>query len=153
VNPIVRELRVRTPARRIRTGWKPALVIIAVHQHAHPQLADVAQADGAVGCRASLSEHGQKDRDQQRDDADDDQKLDKGKAAGALAPQRENGIGDVLSQERTPLNGHEAARRRACAVVSGENDSSDSSPHPRKPKKLFTHLTRLTYPVKRKYEK
>jgi hypothetical protein len=48
-------------------------------------LAEVAETGDAAGGFARFAERWQEDGDQQRDDADDDEQLDEGKAAAAVS--------------------------------------------------------------------
>jgi hypothetical protein len=85
VDPIIRVRFVRGAGLPKCAGREVAVVVVAVHQDADAELADVAQAHGAVRLRPRLGEHGQEDRDQYRDDADHDQQLDEREPAASLA--------------------------------------------------------------------
>src|ERR1051325_2664752 len=69
------------PRRRISV-----VVVLQVHLHRQPDLLEVAAAHGATTLFLGAAQRGQQDRRQNRDDRDDDEKLDEGESGVTRDP-------------------------------------------------------------------
>src|SRR5271170_3754145 len=69
-------------------GWICVFIITQIHGHRRADLSHIRCTDDYSGLLARSLEGGEQHRDQQRDDADYDQKLDEGEAAPGCALAR-----------------------------------------------------------------
>src|SRR6267142_162290 len=79
--PRMQQIQAIVSVRPIAIEVYVLLVVGGVHQHRHGDLANVGTALHAIGAFLRFLERGQEDGDQDRDDADDNEQLDKSKCA------------------------------------------------------------------------
>jgi len=87
--------------------------LVGVEAEADANLPEVAGALDGAGGLAGLAERGQEDRDQQRDDADDDEKLD----------ERERGTRDAALAAHEFLLGCGIPTNSPCRTIGERGDT------------------------------